>query len=199
MRILQIILIIFLLFSGFELYASDNINKFRNIYNNNNNNIIKLFLSKEAKSCEKSCDNKKEYLFVFSADKLEIKKVSNNNFNIIITNPYPNAMFFSNGKIPKKGGLYTIPFFKKIQKELKKHKTQVQLKMRLYPGTSWQHLLAKAMHVKLNSIDQQKNKNKNKDIWIFNISPENDNTILAGQYIYPDFFIFNSDLPQGLY
>ena len=114
--------------------------------------------------------------------------------NIIITNPYPNAMFFSNGYMPKKGGLYTIPFFNKIEKELKKHKAQVQLKMRLYPGASWQHLLATGMHVKLNSIER-----KSKSIWIFNVSKEHGSTILTGKYIYPDFFIFNSDLPESLY
>ena len=191
MRIVQIIVIIFLLFSNIGLCASNNIKNFSNI---NNSEVVRLFLSKNSQECKEYCNHKKEYLFVFSADKLEIKKASNSTFNIIITNPYPNAMFFSNGYMPKKGGLYTIPFFNKIEKELKKHKAQVQLKMRLYPGVSWQHLLATGMHVKLNSIERQ-----SKNIWIFNVSQEGDSTILTGKYIYPDFFIFNSDLPESLY
>ena len=194
MRFLQLFLVFVLIFSGFKIYAAN----LSAIYLKNTNDYrdVSLYLSKQEKNCQKYCDSKREYIFVFSSSKLEIKKKSNNTFDMIIINPYPNAMFFSNGDYPRKGGLYTIPFFKKLQKELKNN-SKIQMKMRLYPGTSWKYLLAKPIHVQLKSISQIKNGKQNK--WVFNVISESDNKMLEGNYVFPDFFIFNSDLPKSLY
>jgi hypothetical protein len=146
------------------------------------------------KEFEKLFKAKTDYLYVFSAEMAVIKYTGSNKYTLTITHPYPHVIYFSNQKNPQTGTLFTTAFLNRLMTGVEKKSATTQFRMRLYPGVSWNNQLAKPMQVVLYSITRQDAKT-----WVLHITALPKSTIIPGTYIYPDFYIFNSDLPKPLY
>lgn len=146
------------------------------------------------KEFEKLFKAKTDYLYVFSAEMAVIKYTGNKKYTLTITHPYPHVIYFSNQKNPQTGTLFTNAFLNRLQDGIAKKTEMTQFRMRLYPGVSWNNQLAKPMQVVLHFIER-----KDAKTWVLHITALPKSTLIPGTYIYPDFYIFNSDLPNPLY
>ena len=148
----------------------------------------------KTKEFEKLFKSSTDYLYVFSAETAVVKYVGNNKYTLSVKHPYPHVIYFSNQKNPQVGTLFTNAFIRRLMKIVKNNNYKTQFRMRLYPGESWNNQLAQPMQVELQYIERKDNKT-----WVFHITPIENGSISTGVYIYPDFYIFNSDLPKPVY
>ena len=145
----------------------------------------------KAKKSSNSLKKNKDYLFVLTSESGSFKYVSKNKYELILNNVYPHVLFFGNEDVSKTGTLFASSFLKRLKANVLDTSLPTTMRIKLYRGGNWINQLAQPLEVKVISIKQIGNKK-----WKFIISPSYKGSLDGlKKVIYPDFYIFNSDLP----
>lgn len=142
----------------------------------NNQNIIK---------------GKKDYLFVLTAHKGSFSSLKDNRYELALKGVYPHVLFFGNDEVSKTGTLFASSFLTKLKSSVLDDKYPTTMRIKLYRGGDWSEQLAQPLEVKVISIEKIERTN-----WKFIVQPAFKGSMDGvSNIIYPDFYIFNSDLP----
>jgi hypothetical protein len=186
MKNLIIILLLALLLVVLGIYTAEITKKGSTVSPTSDKHVVT-----KANKSSNSLKKHKDYLFVLTSERGSFKYISNNKYELTLNRIYPHVLFFGNEDVSKTGTLFASGFLKKLKANVLDTKSPTIMRIKLYRGNYFKDQLAQPLEVKIISIKEVGDKE-----WEFIVTPSYKGSLDGiDEIIYPDFYIFNSDLP----